>query len=484
MQNSTWPVREFPPISITIREDLTGELLIGAAKTLVAGESEMDVRRQLVTLVIEHARTSGYGVAVTASDGEVLERFEVYPNGEIKELSSDPITPLYPANASELSVDDESWAVATPPGEISTEPDSAGTDLFGDPGQGEAPATGTSRPRKGKTVLVLATAGIAVLACAVAGVATITQAVAPPREVSGTGALWSIPDDVSAVAAAGDLVAGTSKGALVLFEGTTGKPVPVQGKVAVPDATKVRAASGDGISVIAVTETSGVVVAGGTARAYEGKGALLDRGPVPVLVGGTAEDRTFWVFRDGVPVRVQPPEAGNSIFGGLAGGGSVWAATGGKVTYVPATGEPRTVTLVPPAPGATVSGWLSVNETTVVVLWKAGDSRVLAEHTTAADGKGSITAKTALAEGDTVTPVSGTTLLRQGGVSVAFPVGADDPRCADPVLTSKALWCPGPDDIWSSAAALVHGEPTAAGAGFALVVQDGQTLAVPAKPTE
>ncbi|MFK4637112.1 hypothetical protein, partial [Paenarthrobacter histidinolovorans] len=85
----------------------------------------------------------------------------------------------------------------------------------------------------------------------------------------------------------------------------------------------------------------------------------------------------------------------------------------------------------------------------------------------------------------TVTPVSGTTVLRQGGVSVVFPAGADDPRCADPVMTSKTLWCPGSDDAWVSANATVQGQPAVAGTGFALVIKDGRTQAVPThQPSE
>ncbi|MFK4637162.1 hypothetical protein, partial [Paenarthrobacter histidinolovorans] len=402
MQNGKWTVREFPPITITIREDLTGELLIGTAKTSVSGPDEMDVRRQLVTLVIEHSRTNGYGVVVTASDGETLERFEVYPSGGIKELGSEPVislAPLEPVGHSEFQDDVPRAEPATAEEWVSA----AGTEhgLVGDPGRAEGATPEPVPVRRGKTRtgLVLAAAGIAVAVCAIAGVAAITQASAPSSASSDAGRLWSVPDEVSVVAAAGDLVAGTDKGALVLFEGTTGKPVPVEGTVTVDDPSKVRAVSGGGLSVIAVSETSGVAVAGGTARAYEGKGALLDRGPVPVLVGGTAEARTFWVFRDGVPAQVQPPAAGNSIFGGLADGGSVWAASGGKVTYVPSKGGPRTVALAPPVPGATVSSWLSVDETTAVVLWKAGSSRVLAEHSTTAEGEGAVAAKVALAEG-------------------------------------------------------------------------------------
>lgn len=305
-----------------------------------------------------------------------------------------------------------------------------------------------------------------------------------PTPTGTKAGLWAVPPEVEYPVAAANLVAGTKTGGLVLFEGTTGTPVPVEGGTApaVKDPAMVQAAAGDGLTVIGTSEVSGVAVFDGKAVAYTDKGAVLDRGPVPVLVGGTAKARTFWVFRDGKPVQVQPPAPGNSLFGGLPGGGSAWAAVGGKITYVPGTGAPRTVTLAAPAAGATVSSWLQVNEISAVVLWRSGAGQVLAEHNFAGS-EGTITNQVKLAATDTATPDSGLVLLHQSGNTTAFPADPDAPDCAEPALTHRNLWCPGNGSSWTSAHATVPGKPQASGEGFALVAQEDGRLTVAAEIT-
>lgn len=78
-------IREFPPISITIKDETGGELLIGASQQTVVGGSEVEVRRELLGLVVAHARTGGSPVRVTTRDQEGIGVLLVSPDGEIEE---------------------------------------------------------------------------------------------------------------------------------------------------------------------------------------------------------------------------------------------------------------------------------------------------------------------------------------------------------------------------------------------------------------
>ncbi|MFC8041562.1 hypothetical protein ACFUOZ_19600 [Paenarthrobacter sp. NPDC057355] len=443
----------------TVEADGSAILSLDGIDHKIGGTSVDTTRLRIRELVTEYAAKTGQPQTLQAHDSTGTWQTIIHPDGRTEAVSSRA---------------DAGPSETLPAAEESAEP--------------EIPRDTSFRRFKVTSRVVLSAAGGLLIACAVTAAVSITSNPAPatPPAATGTGPLWTIPENVTALAAAGLVVAGTSDGSLALYEGPTGKAIPMQGKVAVPDAGLVKAASGDGLTVISVSEASGVAVVQGTVHPYEGKGAVLDRGPVPVLVGGTAQAKTFWVFNDGAPVQVQPPERGNSLFGGLPGGGSIWAAAGGKVTYVPASGAPRTIPLLPPVPGATVSTWLSAGEATTTILWKAGNSHVLAEHDTSAEGKGEIKAKTALEDGDTVSTDSGLTVLHhKDGTSEAYPATAHDPRCADPVITSKTLWCPGPDSAWRSGTASVPGQPAAAGAGFALIFQDNHTQVLPTtQPTK
>lgn len=363
-------------------------------------------------------------------------------------------------------------------------------------GQGTAPTLGIAGPTiqrrtisaPSRRVVLIAVLCVAILLAAVlgtvwAGGQTRGTASREPAPAGTTNGLWVLPSEVQFPVAAGNVAAGTTAGSLVIFDGTTG--APVTGDEPFPevrDPATIHAAAGDGLAVIGTSESSGVAVLNGKAVPYTDKGAVLDRGPVPVLVGGTAKDRTFWVFKDGQPEQVKPPAPGNSLFGGLPDSGSVWAAAGGKVTYVSGKGPARTVTLTPPAAGASVSSWLKVSEDSAIVLWKTGGGQVLAEHSTDAGAAGAITAQTAIDETDRVTADSGVVLLTRDTTTSTFPEAKTAARCQQPVVTAQSLWCPGDGDSWTSDGRTVPGEPTASGDGFALIAQDGRAVAVPIDP--
>lgn len=78
-------IREFPPISISINSDDGGELLIGATRQAVTGTDETEVRRELMSLVVAHARTGGSPVRVTTRDQDGIGVLLVSPEGEIEE---------------------------------------------------------------------------------------------------------------------------------------------------------------------------------------------------------------------------------------------------------------------------------------------------------------------------------------------------------------------------------------------------------------
>ncbi|WP_136611057.1 MinD/ParA family ATP-binding protein [Sinomonas albida] len=84
-------IREFPPISITIKDETGGELLIGASRQTVVGGSEVEVRRELLGLVVAHARTGGSPVRVTTRDQESIGVLLVSPEGEIEEEYSESL---------------------------------------------------------------------------------------------------------------------------------------------------------------------------------------------------------------------------------------------------------------------------------------------------------------------------------------------------------------------------------------------------------
>lgn len=101
-------IREFPPISITIKDEDGGELLIGASRQTVVGGSEVEVRRELLGLVVAHARTGGSPVRVTTRDQEGIGVLLVSPEGEIEEeyaeaLEGAPVSVPAAAKPAELA---------------------------------------------------------------------------------------------------------------------------------------------------------------------------------------------------------------------------------------------------------------------------------------------------------------------------------------------------------------------------------------------
>ncbi|MFK4299170.1 hypothetical protein ABH924_004351 [Arthrobacter sp. GAS37] len=352
--------------------------------------------------------------------------------------------------------------------------------------------------RPGRRRAVLIGAGVAgVLAVVAAGVVVASSSLPRPTpEASGApvtaSPLWTVPEGVSPLAAAGSVVAGVDGQGLVLLSGKDGSRIPISGAVKVADTSAVRAGAGDGLGVVDTGNGSGVAVVDGKAAAYEGKGSLLTRGPVPVLVGGSAQGRNFYVFRAGAPVQIQSLRAGDSLFGGMPGGGSVWAVSGGKVTYVPAAGVSWTVALSAPVAGASVASWVSVNERRTVVIWQAGASRVLAVHSTGPGASGGIEFQQSLAAGEEAVGTSGQVLIGSGPdsagglstVSGVIALGADKPAvsapgCAGPVVAAGTLWCPADAGSWSVAGFTVPGKPLAAGDGFVLVTEGKGQAAVP-----
>lgn len=354
--------------------------------------------------------------------------------------------------------------------------------------------------RRGPGVLVglgAVVAVAAVVSCVAVGVSSLAGP-APASSATQTpgAALWSVPEGVVPVSAAGSVVAGVDREGLVLLSGQDGSRIPVAGTVKVTDTSLFRAGAGGGLSVVDVGGGSGAAVLGGTATAYEDKGALLTRGPVPVLVGGTTQSRKFYVFRDGKPAEVEPPSKGAGLFGGLADGGSAWAVAGGKVTYVPAQGAARTVSLTAPAAGASVTSWVAVTEKSATVIWQAGTSRILAVHATGPGATGEAAFQRGLAEGEDAAGDSGKVLLGTGAITAGVPdrisavvspgsenVQAESPACPDPVVAGPSLWCAADGGDWSGQGFTVPGKPIAAGDGFVLVTEgEGQAVVPGPKP--
>lgn len=361
----------------------------------------------------------------------------------------------------------------------------------------EAPTAAVVPARRGsraKNVLLAASAAV-VLAGLVAG-AVVVSSMSPgaTAESSAPAAavqpLWIVPDGTVPVEAAGPVVAAVDAGELVLFSGTDGtridSPVPVK----VPDISRLRVAAGDDLSIVDAGTGHVVTIQDGQSSGRVLEGALLARGPVPVLISGEGQTRKSFIFRDGAPAEVHAPTKGNSLFGGLAGGGSVWAVAGGKVTYVPAQGETRTVPLAAPVPNAAVGSWVAVNEDRTVVIWQAAGHRVLSVHATGSTGSGEVLFQRDLAEGEEAAGGPEQVLIGKelGGaaakVSAVLDPGAEKvqavaPPCPDPVLPGFGVWCPDGEDSWSSKNFTVPGKPIAAGDGFVLVAERTGTAVLP-----
>ncbi|ALE04790.1 hypothetical protein AL755_03650 (plasmid) [Arthrobacter sp. ERGS1:01] len=306
----------------------------------------------------------------------------------------------------------------------------------------------------------------------------------------GAKTLWSLPKGAAVSKAAGPVVATVMDGSLALFDGSTGKPLDLKEALLVAKPSTVRMSSGSGVTVIDTGQDAGVVVIEGKATVYKGKGTLSTRGPVPVLVGGTTGARKTYAAIDGALKEVTAPQPGNSLFGGLPGGGTVWAVAGGKVTYVPATGAHRTVTLASPLKGAKVTSWVAVSATHTALIWTKDKTTVLAVHATGLGAKGAVELKQIIKEGQTAMVDYGLLVLGPSGVNTKTPgplsavfslsggkaVSIPVPP-QPPLVMGGRLWLPGEGGSWSANGFTVPGIPVAVGDGFALTTQ-GERFAV------
>jgi hypothetical protein len=311
----------------------------------------------------------------------------------------------------------------------------------------------------------------------------------------GAKVLWRLPNGITGVRAAGPVMAGVMDGHLSVFDGAQGKSLFDDNGLVVADVAQVRTFSGGGVSVVDVGNGAGVFVIDGKATQYEGKGALLARGPVPVLVGGTTKARKYFALRNGALVAVKAPQSGNSLFGGLAGGGTVWAVAGGKVTYVPANGTHRTITLASPLKGAKVTSWVAVSETRTALIWTKGTDSVLAVHATGPGAKSAVelkqplkTGQTAWADGPLVVIGPGQAGVKASGALVAVISLQEKKAVATPVPEGAAvvdgqLWTPSTAGTWAAGGFTVPSQPVAAGDGFALVAEGEKFVAVPGPST-
>lgn len=316
----------------------------------------------------------------------------------------------------------------------------------------------------------------------------------PTAAPAPVGEMLSL-DGFIGVRAAGPVVAGVWKNHLVLFDAFKGEKLTGDNDLVFSDLTQVRVFSGGGVSVVDAGKNAGVFVINGKATQYEGKGALLPRGTVPVLVGGTANDRKYFAICNGSLVAVKGPQAGNSLFGGLPGGGTVWAVAGGKVTYVPATGTHRTITLASPLAGAKVTSWVAVSETHTALIWTKGTDSVLAVHATGPGAKGAVELKQPLQNGQTAwadfplvvigpgkagvkasgAPTSVISLQEKKTVATSVPTGA--------ALVGGQLWTPAKAGTWTAGGFTAPSQPVAVGDGFALVAEGEKFVAVPGPST-
>lgn len=367
---------------------------------------------------------------------------------------------------------------------------------------GELVRVETTQPRKVRRVphlsrkgILIGVASLMVLGAAGGAFAYLSSAgsdaqAAPAgssRQVLWHGAAGAVP-----VGASGSLVAAVDGSQLILLDGLTGTKLQDVKDAPVADASKVSIASGGNLTVVDTGADNGVLVLDGKASSYSDKGTLLARGPIPVIVGGKAGDRKNFVVKDGALVEVQAPARGNSLFGGLPGGGTVWAVSGGKVTYVPATGDQRTITLVPPVAGATVSSWVATAESRTAVIWKTGESSKLAVHATGAGATGAVEYELALKDGETALANEGRIVVGPGPISTTSPgaistvvtldgekVTTSTPACPSPLVTAEQLWCAGDKGRWMAGDFSVPSEPITAGKGFVLLTEGEGFVAVP-----
>jgi hypothetical protein len=312
---------------------------------------------------------------------------------------------------------------------------------------------------------------------------------------AGPKVLWRLPDGITGMKAAGPIAVGVVNGHLAVFNSATGTRMTGANNLVVADPAQVRVFSGGGVSVVDAGNGAGAFVINGKATQYQGKGALLARGPVPVLVAGAGTTRKYFAVRNGALVGVKVPQSGNSLFGGLPGGGTIWAVAGAKVTYVPATGTHRTITLASPLKGAKVTSWVAVSETRTALIWTKGKDSVLAVHATGPGAQGAVELKqplnagqTAWADGAQVVIGPGKAGVKASGALVAVISLQGQKAVVTPVpegaaLVGGQLWTPSTAGAWAAGGFTSSSQPVAAGDGFALVAEGEKFVAVPGPST-
>lgn len=256
------------------------------------------------------------------------------------------------------------------------------------------PDSGAAGPRRPRWVWIAMLAGILVVAL-VALVLVFARGNAP-TEVSATPRYpVSLPAGFVPLAGAGTVVVGSQSGLLVFIDAATGKELTYSAqsadanlsRVAPTKPEEVLLVAGDG--AVAMDSTMAVtVIKDGSVDFLEGK-RLLSRSRFPVLYtpGNDAKaPEFFFLDAQGSPAPLPAGPASSVVFGAVKPANApvkvVYAIAGAKIAVRDGETLNAPVSLVPPVPGATLSGWVTVTATAAVVQWKApgGAATILAAH--------------------------------------------------------------------------------------------------------
>ncbi|WP_347134746.1 hypothetical protein [Staphylococcus aureus] len=297
------------------------------------------------------------------------------------------------------------------------------------------PDRGAVGPRRPRWVWIATLAGILIVALVV--VMFVLARGNAPTEASATPQYpVSLPAGFVPLAGAGGVVIGNQSGLLVFIDAATGKELTYSAqsagatlaRVAPAKPEEVLLVAGDG--AVAMDSTMAVtVIKDGSVDFLEGK-RLLSRSRFPVLYtpGNDAKAPEFFLLdAQGDPAPLPAGPASSVVFGAVRSANApvkvVYAIAGAKIAVRDGETLNAPVSLVPPVPGATISGWVTVTATAAVVQWKApgGIETFLAAH-------------------DLVT---GKTIGSQQKISAATPVPAR--------LTSDATFTTGSTDYQISA---------------------------------
>jgi hypothetical protein len=316
------------------------------------------------------------------------------------------------------------------------------------------PGTRKRGPRmRSRSRAVLAVAGVAVVAGVLAwsGISWMNPAAPATAPSSAPGPLWQTPEGFSPSAASGEVVAGVQDGQLRILHGADGTPLHLDAAIPAADPAAVDVFGPPQLQLVSAGTGSGVVLAEGKAPlAFKDK-SVLNRGTMPALYARKGTGFQYWTVQGGQLADINSPVAGAALFG-VVDSGPVWASADGKVIYTPANGPSRTVTVEVPAPGASITAWIKVDESRAVFLWSSGGTKTLTVHDTT-DGKGGkILARSELPAGAIVEQAGGVLVTRSGpGSAVTGSVAVNaqgravaPAPCADPSAAGGRLWCPVP----------------------------------------